>query len=481
MQDPVFSSTRRDQLIGATIAGKYRIVRHLGHGGMGEVYEGEHLLLERPVAIKLLKGDIEVDERVTARFMREAKAAAKLEHPNAVTIYDYGVQDGSFAYIVMEFIRGQSLRQWLNLHGSCDLKRTLDWIGQACEAVAAAHALNIIHRDLKPENFMLKETPDAKPIVKVVDFGLAKIVDSDAHNLTKTNELMGTPYYMAPEFYDGDSVDHRVDIYALGVICYEMLTGEPPYSGSLESIIAGHLFKPVPSVSGVNQAIPEGVSIAIQKAMAKKRAERYSSALEFIRDLKAGLEASGSESATLINIKAPRRPAPETQHLSGVETRLNHIPTKLNVDSTAIVAPAAQTNNTTLLDTLSQTMQAVPTTRRIPRLLITVVVGLLLAATATLFAVRSFRTAAPPPQITSPIPKEPLPTPKTEEPKVVIQEEPTPQATTPQDPEPAEPNPLESQPVKQSKKKPNEKRDKERKDEKKKDNFFKRIFKFGKK
>ncbi len=480
MEDSVFSSTRRDQLIGTTIAGKYRVVRHLGHGGMGEVYEGEHLLLERPVAIKLLKGDIEVDERVTARFMREAKAAAKLEHPNAVTIYDYGVQEGNFAYIVMEFIRGQSLRQWLNLHGSCDLKRTLDWIGQACEAVAAAHALNIIHRDLKPENFMLKEAPDAKPIVKIVDFGLAKIIDSDAHNLTKTNEVMGTPYYMAPEFYDGDSVDHRVDIYALGVICYEMLTGEPPYTGSLESIIAGHLFKPVPSVSSINQAIPEGVSIAIQKAMAKKRGERYTSALEFIQDLKAALENSGSESATVINVKhTPRRPAPETQHLSGAETRLNQIPTKLNIDSPAIIAPAAQTNTTRLLDTLPQTMQAVPTRKRKSRPLITIVIGLLLAATSTLFAVSSFRTAAPTSQSQTP-----SDTPKIEEPKVIIQEEPTPQAT-PQDPvPPAEPNPLESQPVKQSKKKPNEKRHekpKEEKSEKKKDNFFKRIFKFGKK
>lgn len=477
-RDSIFSSRVRDQLIGTTIAGKYKVVRHLGHGGMGDVYEGEHLLLERPVAIKLLKGDIDVDERVTARFMREAKAAAKLEHTNAVTIYDYGVHDGSFAYIVMEFIRGQSLRQWLNLHGICDLKRTVEWIGQACEAVAAAHTLGIIHRDLKPENFMLKEMPNGKPIVKVVDFGLAKIVDSDTQNLTKTNEVMGTPYYMAPEFYDGDSVDYRVDIYALGTICYEMLVGEPPYTGSLESIIAGHLFKPVPVLKSINQAIPDGVSQAVEKAMAKKPATRYSNALEFIQELRTGLEKANFTDRPTIELDVshktdlPHKLAPKTHHLSGVETRLNHIPTRL-IESKSI-EPAVQTSQSTITDTLPHTMQAIPIRRRTPRILLTAIIGLLLAATATLFAVNSFKS-------TPPIKPKPIQPTTAPEPKVV-QAEPDPPPPEPQvtDTPPLANSPLEPKKSKQDKmgKKREEKREEKRKADKK-ENFFKRIFRFG--
>ncbi|MDZ7343698.1 MAG: adenosine deaminase [candidate division KSB1 bacterium] len=238
---------------------------------------------------------------------------------------------------------------------------------------------------------------------------------------------------------------------------------------------AGEAYGP----DSIHQAIPEGISKAVQKAMAKKRTERYSSALEFIQDLRAALEAAGSIDEQ-VNFKPeePRKPAPETYHLSGAETRLNHIPTKLNLDST--VTPI-QTKDTTLLETLPQTMQAIPTERRSYRLLSTIIVGLILAVTATLFAVRAFRPSTPPmtPAVKPETTQTSIPEPK------VIQAEPEPpppadepKASTPQQ------NPLEpKRPQPQTKKKQNEKREEkeERKAEKKRDNFFKRMFKFGKK
>src|SRR5262249_25160600 len=162
-------------------------------------------------------------------------------HPNAVTIHDFGVLKDGSAYLVMEFIRGRSLRQLLMQNPKLDLRQSIDWITQVCNVVEVAHQQGIIHRDLKPENVMLKESQDGSVLIKVVDFGLAKLVTGDGKeagsNLTQTGEVLGTPHYMAPEYYEGEAVDNRADIYAIGVILYEMLSGDAPFVGTVQSII----------------------------------------------------------------------------------------------------------------------------------------------------------------------------------------------------------------------------------------------------
>ncbi|MBI4852682.1 MAG: serine/threonine protein kinase [Acidobacteria bacterium] len=282
------SAILRHELIGQTIAEKYEVKRLLGRGGMGAVYEGKHLLLEKPVAIKVMSTELAEDASALSRFMREAKTAAKLEHPNAVTIHDFGVWQENIAYIVMEFISGVSLRDILSKNKTVSPLETVKWMGQICSAVSMAHTLGIIHRDLKPENIMLKQSGDGEPIIKVVDFGLAKIIkdeEGNAANITKTGEVFGTPYYMGPEFYDGELVDHQADIYALGIIAYEMLSGRPPFYGTIEKIIAAHLFQEPRSLADNNPSL-QPFDPVIALALKKKRNERLSSATEFANLLK---------------------------------------------------------------------------------------------------------------------------------------------------------------------------------------------------
>lgn len=328
----------KDALLGQVIAGKYQVERMLGRGGMGTVYEGKDLMLERTIAIKVMDKDTATDKRATARFLREAKAAARIEHGNAVTIYDFGVWQENIAYIVMEYIRGCSLRDWLNKNVRATPAQTVEWLAQACDAVAAAHDQGVVHRDLKPENIMLKETAEGRPFVKVVDFGLAKMVSaepggSSSGHITKTGEVIGTPYYMAPEFYDGEEVDYRADIYALGIIGYEMLSGDAPFTGTVERIIAGHLFNDAQPLTEKEIDVPPALDNAIARAMKKKRAERLPSAQEFALCLRAALSqesaladepgalnaSSGSLAVTSGSLSEMTSPQPAISTLEWVE------------------------------------------------------------------------------------------------------------------------------------------------------------------
>lgn len=303
-----WQSEKSDPLIGLIIAEKYRIDHLIGKGGMGAVYEGMHLMLDRPVAIKVLHKNMNMDEKAAARFIREAKATAKIEHPNAVTIHDFGVLADGSAYLVMEFIKGDSLRHYLMVHGKVDLERAVDWISQVCSVLEVAHKHGIIHRDLKPENIMLKQAPDGSVMVKVVDFGLAKVTSSmeGGGHLTQTGEVMGTPHYMAPEYYEGEDIDVRADIYAIGIIFYEMLTGITPFSGTMQSIIGGHLFKdPRPlfeAVPGLDQRIND----VVLKALKKKKGERTASAGEFAQNLRQAYQAIVTEQSTPAPQLAPQ-------------------------------------------------------------------------------------------------------------------------------------------------------------------------------
>ncbi len=286
-----------DPMLGRVIADKYRIEKLIGRGGMGAVYEGQHMLLDRRVAIKVLQQNMANDEQAATRFIREAKACARIEHPNAVTIYDFGVLQEGSAYLVMEFIKGYSLRQLMMQQKPLTPEQIAEWMIQVCNVVEAAHQQGIIHRDLKPENVMLKETPDGSVIVKVVDFGLAKITSESGSekastNLTKPGEMLGTPHYMAPEYYEGETIDNRADIYAIGIMMYELFCGDTPFTGTVQSIIGGHLFKDPQPIINFNPSIHPALDQVVQKALKKKREERIASASELTQELKKALKVA---------------------------------------------------------------------------------------------------------------------------------------------------------------------------------------------
>ncbi len=283
-------------LAGAVLADRYRLEGLIGRGGMGVVYRARHTLLERAVAVKLLRPQFLSDERAVKRFLREAQAMARVEHANAVTIHDFGTLPDGGAYLVMEFIEGETLRSVLGRVGSLPVADAVAITEQICGAVEAAHRQGVVHRDLKPENIMFKRSDDGA-VVKVVDFGLAKVIDGaptpGKPALTSAGDLFGTPAYMAPEFFEGEEVDARADVYSIGILTYEMLTGSPPFQGSVQSIMSGHLFKVPTPIS--DSDIPEAVDQVIQVALRKRSTERYTTAAAFAARLAGALTGDAGE------------------------------------------------------------------------------------------------------------------------------------------------------------------------------------------
>lgn len=279
-----------DPYLGRTLNKKYRVDLLLGRGGMGAVYQATDLVLDRTVALKLLRQDVVGDENLDNRFLREARAAARIEHPNAVTVYEFGTLDDGSAYIVMEFIKGTSLRSLIKRSGALPVNRALEFMKQACSAVAAAHKVGVIHRDLKPENIMLKDVGVGLPVVKVVDFGLAKLKESVSQslaNLTNEGDILGTPYYMSPEQCSGIHVDERSDIYSLGVIFYEMMSGYPPFQGTAAAVIGMHLYKEPAVLASLDSAIPERYSSIVMSMLIKEREKRLAPVTNVLQKLDA--------------------------------------------------------------------------------------------------------------------------------------------------------------------------------------------------
>jgi serine/threonine protein kinase len=276
-----------DHIIGSVLDGKYEVQRLVARGGMGEVYAGAHLQLERPVAIKVLHGDLSDKEAFVNRFAREARTAARLEHPNAVHIYDFGALEDGSTYLVMEFIEGVTLREVIRRNGKLALGTALDLMRQAASAVGAAHARGIVHRDLKPENMMVRRDDTGRVILKVVDFGLAKMVENQTSQVTNKSELIGTPKYMAPEQFSGDRIDERVDVYALGCVFFEMLAGRAPYEGTMMEIVGKHVHAEAPRFALLGIEVPEPVEAAVRHALEKDPANRTASAADLVREIEA--------------------------------------------------------------------------------------------------------------------------------------------------------------------------------------------------
>lgn len=278
-----------DSLVGVTLAGKYRIDARLNEGGMGTVYRGTHVLMDKTVAIKVLRPSLAADEKIVARFSREARAASRISHPNALSVTDFGEDESGHVFLVMEFLSGRTLKHVIRDEGPLPLARVVDITRQIGDALNAAHEQGVVHRDLKSDNIMLVDTM-AGDHAKVLDFGIAKINEPEGNvdtSLTAPNLVIGTPQYMSPEQCSQDGeIDARSDIYSLGVILFEMLVGHVPFSGdSPTMVMMKHLQEPVPSVLEEREDVPASVARVVARAMAKVRDNRYQTVAELIEDL----------------------------------------------------------------------------------------------------------------------------------------------------------------------------------------------------
>jgi serine/threonine-protein kinase len=284
-----------DPLVGTTLDGRYRVLRILGEGGMGIVYEAHHELIDRKVAIKVLREDFSRRADVVERFRREAKSASRIGHPNIVDVLDFGQTPEGASYFVMELLQGEDLADLLARDVRLSPPRAVAIAVQCCRALAAAHEKGIVHRDLKPENVFIIERGGFPDFVKLVDFGVAKMseldaVDGGGRKLTRTGMIFGTPEYMSPEQANGQTLDHRVDIYALGIILYEALTGRVPFEGeTFMAVLSKHAAAPVPPL---REAWP-GLSVSpeleavVMRALTKQRDNRFAHMRAFGEALEA--------------------------------------------------------------------------------------------------------------------------------------------------------------------------------------------------
>src|SRR3954470_10013695 len=276
-----------DPRIGTLLADRYRIDALVGEGGMGKVYSAEHVLMRKRLAVKVLRRELTSVPEVVARFEREAMAAGNIEHPNVAAATDFGKLPDGAVFLVLEFVSGHSLRDEI-ARGAFLVDRALHITRQIASALAAAHAQGIVHRDLKPENVMLVDKGGDADFVKVLDFGIAKVPLGDdgapkANPITKAGMVFGTPEYMAPEQALGQNVDGRADLYALGVILYEMLAGVRPFSSqSAVGILGQQLSKPPPTIAerAPELLVPPAVEQIARKLLARDASERYESAAE---------------------------------------------------------------------------------------------------------------------------------------------------------------------------------------------------------
>ncbi len=290
---PPWPPPRRD-LLGKTLGGKYVLRRVLGGGGMGTVFEAEHLLIGRAVAVKVLHPNLSQMKDAVRRFHREARAAGCISHPNVCEVYDLDSLEDGTPYIVMEKLVGHTLARRIAVEGKLGLYDVVDILLQVLSALGAAHEMGILHRDIKPDNVFLAKRTGCPPLAKLLDFGVSKAVrpapgDDRETDLTRRGMVMGTPQYMSPEQARGDrDLDPRVDVYACGVVLYEALTGQRPVSAESPGLLLRRILdaRPRPARE-LRPALPAVFDAVLAKAMARDREDRYQSAMEFQGELRA--------------------------------------------------------------------------------------------------------------------------------------------------------------------------------------------------
>ncbi|HNH81403.1 MAG TPA: protein kinase [Acidobacteriota bacterium] len=306
-------SKEPDPLIGMVLDGKYRLDRILGIGGMATVYAATRLQFGDTVAIKVLSAEAMQQHQAVKRFEREARAVASIKHPNVISVYDFGALPDERAYMVMEYIRGESLREELKANGRLTSERAVQVMRAVCAAVQAAHEEGVIHRDLKPENVMLARHRDGTEIVKVVDFGVAELHESAAASamtkLTEVGLMVGTPHYMSPEQCRSETLDKRSDVYSLGIILYELLTGTVPFNArTVSAVIIQHATEPPRRLRDLSPDIPWSLEQVVLRALEKDRSRRPQSAAELSQNLQMAFDSLQAQTnQTLISQQPPTR------------------------------------------------------------------------------------------------------------------------------------------------------------------------------
>ncbi len=299
--------------IGEVLAGKYKVEDVLGVGGMGVVVAARHIQLEQKVALKFLRPEAMQSKEAVERFLREARNAVRLRSEHVAKVTDVGTLDSGAPYMVMEYLDGADLSRVVHATGSIAIEEAVYFVLQACEAIAEAHSLGIIHRDLKPQNLFVTRRVDGKPLVKVLDFGISKTLDTAGGlSLTRTSSIMGSPLYMSPEqMRSSKNVDQRADIWALGVILYELLTGHVPFEAESVPELCLKVVQDEPaSPKSMRPEVPEGLSAVILKCLEKNVANRFSN----VAELAAALEpysaeiARGSSERIASTLNLPSRP-----------------------------------------------------------------------------------------------------------------------------------------------------------------------------
>jgi len=282
------SDPPRTRPAGEIVGSKYRLVRFLAAGGMGSVYEAHHTVVKRRFAVKFLRADLAVERASLARFQREAQAAGALESEHVAAAVDFGIASDGSPFIVMEYLTGESLASLLEREERLAAGRAADLVMQACRGVEAAHAAGIVHRDLKPQNLFVARREDGTDLVKVLDFGVAKLEAEDqGAGTTRTGTVLGTPAYMSPEQARGDKVvDHRSDVYSLGAILYELLSGKKPHPGDSPNAVLYHIatHPPLP-LAGVTSELPPALVESVERALAQAPDDRQASAAALLAEL----------------------------------------------------------------------------------------------------------------------------------------------------------------------------------------------------
>src|SRR3954454_1434628 len=300
-----------DRWLGRVVDGRYRVQARLGTGGMGVVYRVEHLHLGKTAAMKVLAPDTAAKPEMVRRFRLEAQSVSKLNHPNIVQTFDFGQVDGAL-YLVMEYIKGDDLSSLLRREGPWSFARAARFFAQVCSGLTEAHEAGIVHRDLKPENFMVVKRREGGEHAKVLDFGLAKLRQRGPNEraISSGGQVIGTPYYMAPEQVRGEDLDARADIYSLGATLYRVLTGEPPFDApSPMTVLSKHLTDDVvpPRSRAPGRALPPEADRIVLRAMAKAVEDRYASAAEVQQDLERALASPGAEPRSIATVALRRR------------------------------------------------------------------------------------------------------------------------------------------------------------------------------